>query len=198
MNEISAIERFYNGCALDYFDQTVHIDMDVARSRFIDSIAPGGLIVDAGCGSGRDTRWFMDQGFPCYSYDASEALVVLARRFLGAPYLVQCHRHDALGLSRPAAGIWASASLLFLNDTDLALALRTFYRNLAPGGVLYASFKGGKGWRQDGQRHFRDLRPSDAGLLEEMSGMHLVAIHTDEDSQGRGMKWHSFLLRKEI
>lgn len=196
MNDIGAIEQFYNERASEYFSQTIIADMTPLLRRFGDAVGPDALVVDAGCGSGRDSLWFLANGFRCYSYDASAALVALARKHLGAAHLVHCHRHDALGLAHPVDGIWANASLLFLNDTDLAIALRTFYRNLRPGGVLYASFKYGSGWREDGARHFRDMAPSDGALLESMSGMKLLAVHTDLDSQGRGMHWTSFLLCK--
>ena len=197
MNNIADIERFYNERAKSYFEQTVNLDMDAARKHFAQHVEPGGLVVDAGCGSGRDSRWFLDNGFCCYSYDASDELAARAQAYLGAPLQVHCHRHDALALGEPADGIWASASLLFLSDEDLATALQTFHRNLKPGGVLFTSFKHGSGWRQDGERRFRDLRPEDAVLLEQLSGLKLLRVHSDEDAQGRGNQWNSFLLRKE-
>lgn len=197
MNNITDIERFYNASAEKYFTQTINVSMEASLQRFAETLEPGGLVVDAGCGSGRDSRWFLDNGFSCYSYDAAEDLAARAQRYLGAPLQVHCHRHDALALSEPADGIWASASLLFLNDDDLATALQTFHRNLKPGGVLFTSFKHGSGWRQDGERRFRDLRPEDAGLLEQLSGLKLLRVHSDEDAQGRGNQWNGFLLRKE-
>lgn len=198
MNKISNIEQFYNASAQDYVQRTLHCDMTTNLSQFVQRVPAGGLVVDAGCGSGRDTATFLNQGFRCYSYDASEELCRLAQQHVGSVATIHCHRHDALRLSEPAAGIWASASLLFLNDEDLAGALQSLAANLKPGGVLYTTFKHGTGWRQDGDRWFRDMRPEDGHLLESLSGLVLETVLSDQDTLGRGNQWNAFLLRKPL
>lgn len=198
MNKISSIEQFYNVSAEDYVQRTLHCDMTTDLRRFVQLLPAGGLVVDAGCGSGRDTATFLNRGFRCYSYDASEQLSELAQQHVGTSTTIHCHRHDALRLSEQADGIWASASLLFLNDEDLAASLQALAVNLKPGGVLYTSFKHGTGWRQDGDRWFRDMRPEDGQLLESLSGLVLETVLSDQDTLGRGNQWNAFLLRKAV
>ena len=196
MNNISNIEQFYNNSAEAYAKVTLACDMSGNLREFVRRLPAGAQVVDAGCGSGRDTAWFLANGYPCYSYDASVELQKLAQSYVGAKGTVHCHRHADLALSEQVDGIWASASLLFLNDDDLAEALAIFGRLLKPGGVLYATFKHGDGWRQDGARWFRDLRPEDGTLLERLSGLTVEAVLIDQETLGRNNQWNAFLLRK--
>lgn len=196
MNTITGIEAFYNGSAADYVQRTVACDMSADLRQFIRQLPLGARVVDAGCGSGRDTAWFLANGFDCYSYDASQEMCKLAQAHVGSATAIHCHRHDALKLSAPADGIWASASLLFLSDEDLAEALHALQSNLKPGGVLYTTFKHGDGWRQDGDRWFRNLAPEDGDLLETLSGLKLMTVISRKDALGRNTQWNVFLLRK--
>jgi len=198
MNTITGIEDFYNGSAAEYVQRTVACDMSGNLRQFVKHLPPGAHVVDAGCGSGRDTAWLLAHGYSCYSYDASQELCKLAQDHVGALTRIHCHRHDALKLSAPADGIWASASLLFLNDEDLSTALQALQTSLKPGGMLYASFKHGTGWRQDGDRWFRDMAPENGRLLEELSGLRLEAVISDNDTLGRNNQWNAFLLRKPL
>jgi SAM-dependent methyltransferase len=198
MNTLTGIEDFYNGSAAEYVQRTVACDMSDNLRQFVNHLPHGARVVDAGCGSGRDTAWFLANGFDCYSYDASQELCKLAQDYVGSKAQIHCHRHDALQLSAPADGIWASASLLFLNDEDLATALQALHANLKPGGVLYATFKHGTGWRQDGDRWFRDMAPEDGPLLEALSGLCVETVISDKDTLGRNNQWNAFLLRKPL
>ncbi|WP_328987882.1 class I SAM-dependent methyltransferase [Thiorhodovibrio winogradskyi] len=61
-------------------------------------------------------------------------------------------------------GIWACASLLHVPLDQLADALARLSRALKKDGVLYASFKYGRGEREHNGRRFTDLNES--GLAE--------------------------------
>ncbi|MBV5328534.1 MAG: class I SAM-dependent methyltransferase, partial [Chlorobium sp.] len=44
-------------------------------------ISKGGMILDAGCGVGRDTRYFIQHGYKVVSFDASERMVQLCSQY---------------------------------------------------------------------------------------------------------------------
>ena len=56
---------------LDYYDQnaegfaagTLDVKFTAIQDRFLGYLAPGALILDFGCGSGRDSRYFLSKGF---------------------------------------------------------------------------------------------------------------------------------------
>jgi 2-polyprenyl-3-methyl-5-hydroxy-6-metoxy-1,4-benzoquinol methylase len=53
---------FYNNNAQPFFDSTKDVDMSHVLSRFIAYLKPGAHILDAGCGSGRDSKTFIGIG----------------------------------------------------------------------------------------------------------------------------------------
>eukprot|EP01041_Mallomonas_annulata_P036435 gene36435-59542_t len=54
---------YYNDRAEQFFSSTLRVDMSPIYERFLNGLASGANILDAGCGSGRDARAFADLGF---------------------------------------------------------------------------------------------------------------------------------------
>lgn len=152
--------RYYTENAQAFFADTVAVSMDSLYARFLPHIPPGGHILDAGCGSGRDTLAFLQKGYRVTAFDASPTLAALAERHTGQP--VQVLRFQDLAWRREFDGIWACASLLHVPAADLPEALGRLALALRLGGVLYASFKYGRGEREHRGRNFTDF--DEAGL----------------------------------
>jgi methylase of polypeptide subunit release factors len=49
---------FYNTQAMQYVEETVGLDVSNIRNLFLNLIPEGGHVLDLGCGSGRDSRFF--------------------------------------------------------------------------------------------------------------------------------------------
>jgi superfamily II DNA or RNA helicase/SAM-dependent methyltransferase/SOS-response transcriptional repressor LexA len=153
---------YYKLHAQVYCDATLSIDLSALRSRFLDRVPDGGLILDAGCGSGRDSKAFLDDGYRVLSFDACPEVAILAERYIGQPVAVRsfCDVNEIDCYD----GIWACASLLHLPPDEIPAALGLLWRALKPGGILFVSFKHGSGeYEQDG-RHFTD---ADQACLEQ-------------------------------
>jgi len=54
--------RYYEANAAQFVSDTAHVDMVPLYERFLPAIPAGRLILDAGCGSGRDSKAFIDNG----------------------------------------------------------------------------------------------------------------------------------------
>ena len=146
--------RYYNEHADEFCAGTFYADMRENRERFLRYLKPGQKILDAGCGSGRDTLAFLSAGFQVEAFDASQE--VAKQRF---EELEGQERYD---------GIWACASLLHVAAKDLPDVLKRLYRLLKKPGVLYVSFKRGDGERQKDGRYFNDLSEEAlCGLLRD-------------------------------
>ena len=130
-------------------------------ARFLPLLPAGGHILDVGCGSGRDARAFLAQGYTVTAFDASPALAQQATAYCGIP--VQVLRVQEVPWVACFDGIWACASLLHVPLRELPEVLGRLTVALKPGGILYLSFKHGHGERQQEGRHFTDL--DEAGLL---------------------------------
>ena len=55
--------EYYNQNADSFISGTINSDMSECRDSFLKYVKPGGLILDAGCGSGRDSLVFLEKGF---------------------------------------------------------------------------------------------------------------------------------------
>ncbi|MVE89930.1 SAM-dependent methyltransferase, partial [Vibrio cholerae] len=50
--------EFYNQNAQQFFSSTVEVDSTSLLDQFVPYLPQGGLVLDAGCGSGRDSKRF--------------------------------------------------------------------------------------------------------------------------------------------
>jgi len=112
----STIE-YYNNHAKEYFEATVHADMSSICDKFLDYIQPGVKILDVGCGSGSDLRYFNEAGYFAEGIDLSRVLCEMAAAYSGAK--VVCADLRTWRPTEKYDGIWANASLLHLSFEEM-------------------------------------------------------------------------------
>ena len=78
--------------------------------RFLSYIPKGGKILDAGCGPGRDSKYFLDAGYHVAAFDASREMVLIAEEYTGLA--VEEKRFQDLHAKDQYDGGWANDSLL--------------------------------------------------------------------------------------
>lgn len=155
--------NYYNQQAATYYSATVDVDMQPVYQRFLPYLPEGGHILDAGCGSGRDAKKFMDLGFKVTAFDASKELVNLAKQHSGLA--IKHSTFIDFSTATPVNGIWACASLLHLPLSELAATLNHLAKFLVEGGAFYCSFKYGQNEISRDGRHFTNL---DETQLEQL------------------------------
>ena len=134
--------NYYNKNAQFFFENTLDIDMSELYQEFTPHLAINDSILDAGCGSGRDTKYFLSQGFDVTAFDASKPLVDLASAT--CKISIKCMTFNDVNWVDRFSGIWACASLLHLNDIELKAAFSKLFKSLKSNGFLYCSFKFGE------------------------------------------------------
>ena len=147
--------RYYDRDPEAFVSGTLSADMSDARARFLACLPRQALVLDFGCGSGRDTKAFMEAGYRVEATDGSEELCAKASAYTGIP--VRRMLFGELDARERYDGIWACASILHLPRKELAEVLRKAENALKPGGVLYASFKYGDFEGLRNGRHFTDF-----------------------------------------
>ena len=75
--------EYYDRNADQFVRDTVGVDVEALYEPFLERVPAGGKILDAGCGSGRDSKAFLDLGFQVVSLDASEEMVRRATQLTG-------------------------------------------------------------------------------------------------------------------
>src|SRR5713101_809313 len=81
---------FYENHSQEYYKSTVDVDMHELYGPFLSELPPAGRILDAGCGSGRDTKAFLERGYRVFAIDASPKMAQLATALTGQSCEVLC------------------------------------------------------------------------------------------------------------
>lgn len=134
---------WYDDHAHSFFKETVDIELSHIYKAFLPLLPAGGKILDAGCGSGRDSKHFTQMGFHVEAFDASPEMVEMAQKHTGLD--VKCLAFDNVDFPPIFDGVFANASLLHVPNTMLPDILRRLALALKPTGTFFASFKHGQG-----------------------------------------------------
>lgn len=188
---------YYNKNAEVFFQDTACADMSYLYQRFLPLIPVGGRILDLGCGSGRDSRYFLEQGFQVTAIDGSAELCRLASKYIGQEVL--CMDFADLAFENCFDGVWACASLLHVPRDSIKDILARIHQALTCGCVLYASFKVGKGERIRGERFFNDYSQEDMKtLFTEEDGWEICEnLLTGDVREGReDEQWVNVVVRR--
>lgn len=132
---------YYNKNASLYFENTVGLNMQEILEEFIKYLPEGATVLDLGCGSGRDSLYFIEKGFDTTALDGAQELCELASIHIGQNVLHM--QYSELDFTDVFDGIWACASLLHLQTNDINDVLQSITKALKPHGLLYMSFKHG-------------------------------------------------------
>jgi len=192
----SATEEYYEKQAQAFFDNTLSSKVAPHRERFLRHLPKGTHILDAGCGSGRDTLAFLQDGYEVVSFDASKELVKLSTQLTGQTTLQL--RFQEIDFSNQFDGIWASASLIHVPYDELREVLERLQCALKDGGILYASLKKGDHMREADGREFYDhnqekLQPFIEGLFEQKEEWYNEDTNIVASSE---KLWYHVLLKK--
>lgn len=189
--------NYYNRNVKQFYDNTVAVDFTDTQSVFLSKLAKGSAILDFGCGSGRDTKYFLSQGHHVEAIDGSLELCKLASQYTGIqvrPMLFQ-----ELSVINKYDGIWACASILHLPWSELADVMRRMQAALKANGIIYTSFKYGTFSGERNGRYFTDMTEARfAGFIEEFDGLQIEEQWISADVRtGRGEEqWLNIILRK--
>ena len=190
--------EFYNQNAESFFNDTIQVDMSELYHPFVQRVKPGGRILDAGCGSGRDAKAFLAMGFQVDAMDASVEMVKLASQFTGLP--VKQQTLESITDIECYDGIWACASLLHLPEALLPKVFTQFEAALKPMGVWYMSFKYGFGEREKDGRVFTDLNEEGLQeLLKHCPSLSIVEQWVTVDKRpDRDERWLNVVVCKKV
>jgi len=188
---------YYDRNAEQFYRETVNVNMEELYSRFLAYVPEGSSILDAGCGSGRDSLYFLRQGYEVTAFDASKELVALSSQLTGLPILHL--RFQDVEFDHEFDAVWACASLLHVSRVEIDDVLLRLTKTMKSGGILYASFKyGDSEWVKDG-RFFNSYDDTSFNeLLARHQGLDLLQGWVSEDVRRERNQecWLNVLLRK--
>ncbi|MGL5797825.1 MAG: class I SAM-dependent methyltransferase [Cetobacterium sp.] len=189
--------EFYNQNASDFFSTTVNADMTKTIKIFVDNLSEKvGEILDLGCGSGRDSKRFLQLGYKVTAIDLSPALAKKASQYIGQDVIVADMRE--IDFTDRFIGIWACASLLHLSEPEILETLKRCYKALKIDGTLYASFKlREKSFEKENRKFTCFTREKFLNLIKESEFYSKIIFETgDVRSSKEGELWLNIILKK--
>jgi len=189
--------EYYNENARTFSDQTQNVDFTETQERFLTLMPPQGRILDFGCGSGRDTKFFLERGYRVDAVDGSEELCRIASDYTGIR--VRQMLFQDLDAVEQYDGIWACSSILHLKKEELRAVILKMITALKSTGYIYTSFKYGtfEGYRK--QRYFTDFTEETmTDLLQSFPRLEIreLWISRDVRPDRDDEKWLNLLLQK--
>ncbi|SEA70674.1 bifunctional 2-polyprenyl-6-hydroxyphenol methylase/3-demethylubiquinol 3-O-methyltransferase UbiG [Variovorax sp. YR216] len=151
----------YDGQAEDFWAATRGHDVSQNIAALLEHIEvpPPFVLLDFGCGPGRDLRTFSQLGHVAIGLEGAPHFAEMARACSGC----EVWQQNFLSLDLPPArfdGIFANASLFHVPHQELPRVLGELRASLKPGGVLFSSNprgEGQEGWRGERYGAFHDL-----------------------------------------
>nr|WP_297767203.1 class I SAM-dependent methyltransferase [uncultured Butyrivibrio sp.] len=188
--------NYYDTNAEEFIRGTLDVDFSTTQNRFLSQLS-GKTILDFGCGSGRDTKYFLEQGYDVTAIDGSAELCKAASQYTGID--VRCMLFQDLSESNRYDGIWACSSILHLSKPELKSVLQKMSEALVPDGIIYTSFKYGIFEGERNGRYFTDFTTET--FTEFISSIKTLAIKeywiTGDVRPGReDEKWLNLMLQK--
>lgn len=188
---------YYNKNSEKFYKNTVHIDLSELYPKFLRYIPDNGTILDLGCGSGRDSLYFLEKGYIVTSVDASEEMVRLSSELTGQK--TQYLRMQDIEFKNEFNGIWACASLLHIDKKITESGFNILCNALRDNGVLYASYKYGKGTSILGDRYYNNYdETSFAEVIDNVNNFEILTYWITKDLRPDRIdeKWLNVILKK--
>jgi len=187
---------YYNNNADDFYINTYDVDMQEIYDKFEKHLTSKPRILDAGCGSGRDSKYFLSQGYNVAAMDASEEMVKRARKLTGLDVKQQLFQD--IEFNNELDAIWSCASLLHVPKDDMDEVFKKFIKALKPNAIWYMSFKYGETERIKDDRFFNDYTEKSLKLLlDSYSELEVLESWlTDDRREDRSDKWVNIIVCK--
>ena len=194
--DINKTLTYYNTNAHRFTSDTLDVEFSTIQDSFLAQLPAGALILDFGCGSGRDSRYFLQKGYRVEACDGSEEMVKAATRNAGIP--VKKMLFSELNEENRYDGLFACASILHVPSKDLPDIFTRMKKAVKKGGILYVSFKYGTFEGIRNGRYFTDLTEESLhAILDRVGGLDIIRTGITGDARpGReDEKWLNVLLR---
>ena len=190
--------NYYDINAKEFVEGTLNVDFKATQDKFINKLPAKGYILDFGCGSGRDTKYFLAKDFKVDAIDGSIELCKIASEYTNIK--VRHMYFNELSIVNKYDGIWACSSILHLSLDDLVDVFKRMSKALKDEGIIYTSFKYGDFSGERNGRYFTDMtEDSFAKLIANVENLKVEEqwITADVRPQRGNEKWLNLILRKK-
>ena len=179
--------NYYDENSAAFISQTLNVDLTKLYQKFLPHIPKAGKILDAGCGSGRDTKQFRELGYEVCAFDASSAMAEHAQSLTGI--VIKRMVFSDVNWEAEFDGVWACASLLHEPPDRFTESVTRLVRALKPSGAMFISVKHGSGPKERDGRYFCDYTEIEMQLalrgVKDISSTQYWITKDQRSDQGR-------------
>ena len=190
--------EYYNENVSKFVNDTQDVVFCATQDLFLSYLNEGDSILDFGCGSGRDTKYFLSKGYKVDATDGSEEICKVASDYTGIN--VKCLLFNELDEIDKYDGIWACASILHLDRDDLIDVFNRIARALKDNGILYTSFKYSEFEGMRNGRYFTDFTIESFNEFQTNIPEFIIEkkwITRDVRAGREDEKWLNLIMRKK-
>lgn len=188
------IKDYYEKNSEKFIEETINSDMSDQYLMFEKYLKTNDYILDLGFGSGRDSLYFRKK-YLVTSIDPARSFVINAKK-LGLTNVYQTSVLE-MDFENHFNGIWACATLLHVDKSDLNLAFKKCAKALKNDGIMYVSFKYGNFEGLRNGRYYLDL--TETSILHFLNDANLKILEysiTSDVRPNRNDKWLNVILKK--
>jgi SAM-dependent methyltransferase len=187
---------YYEKYAQEFVSDTVDASLKFMLDDFISRLNNDAHILDLGCGSGRDSLYFIKAGFKVTAVDGSIELCKLASDYISQDVI--CHTFESYIPDSKFDGIWACSSLLHLDSSELPRMLLKYIGYLNSGGTFYLSFKYGDDEGFIGERYYNNMTEDKfRNVIKGIDSIKIIDENITDDVRvnHKNEKWYNVLLK---
>lgn len=203
MEPKDATLNLYNKSSKKYADTWFsYKEMRPFLDKFMIFLKKGGLILDAGCGSGRDAEYIASHGFKVIGIDLSENMIKEAGKRVISKN-VKLMKMDMQKMDFDDGkfdGLISISSFLHIPKNENKGTMMEFKRVLKKGGIMFISLHEGTGEGFEKRKRYDDnsffikyYNPGDVAKLLKSAGLEIISIYSNEF---KGRKYVNAFARK--
>jgi SAM-dependent methyltransferase len=191
------MKDYYQKNYKTYHEKTFAIDPSDFLKPLAERLPAGSIVLDVGCGSGRDLLWMKNKGFDVIGCDRSPGLVKIARENAGCGVIEEdFETYDFSTISVDA--IMLIGAMVHIPYDRFPDIFRNIISSLSDFGKILITLKEGTGTRTDAMdRTFYLWKDKKARAIFDSFGFRVCDFSRSDSKTGSGEIWLGYLLEKK-
>jgi SAM-dependent methyltransferase len=188
---------YYQKKYKSYHEKTFRIDPSDFLAPFAERLTAGAIVLDVGCGSGRDLLWMNKKGFDVIGFDSSPGFVKLAMENVGCEVIegnFETYAFSAIS----ADAIMLIGAMVHIPYERFSDVFRNIISSLSDFGIILITLKEGTGTITDTEgRTFYLWQDEKARAIFESHGFKICDFSKSDSKTGSGEIWLGYVLEKK-